>query len=73
LGNIQGFKITLVCGTNDLQSSPGDYNWLHDQLKSANQVDFWEYELGHTSLVTPENKTHITRMLEQVVAYSKRA
>ena len=45
-------------------ASAPDYNWLRDQLKDDNQLDFWEYELGHTSLVTPVDKTHITHMLD---------
>lgn len=64
LGDVNGFNITLVCGTNDLMASPGDYTWTRDQLKDKNKVEFWEYELGHTSLVTPVDKTHITHMFD---------
>ena len=67
LQKIKGCNIILVCGTNDLMASTLDYTWLRDELKPNNNIDFWEYELGHTSLVTPLDKTHITHMFEKVV------
>ena len=55
-----------MCGTNDLMASPGDYNWLKEEIKEGNELEFWEYTLGHTSLVTPVDKAHITHMFEKV-------
>lgn len=67
LKSIQGFNITLVCGTNDLMASPLDYNWLREELKEGNELEFCEYQLGHTSLVTPVDKAHINQMFEKVI------
>lgn len=47
-------------------ASPDDYNWLIKQLSDKNDAEMWEYELGHTSLVTPVDKTHIIRIVNAV-------
>ena len=49
-------------------ASPDDYKWLCEQLKNNNDTEMWEYELGHTGLVTPEKKTHIKRIFRAIKA-----
>ena len=67
LHNIEGFKLRLITGTKDLMASPDDYNWLKEQLCIRNEdTEMWEYELGHSSLVTPVDKTHIIRILDGI-------
>ena len=55
LENIQGFKITLVCGKGDLLASKPDYDWLHELLKDSNEVRFMEFDEGHQGLIFPED------------------
>lgn len=45
-------------------ASPTDYYWLKDQLKNNVATELWELDLGHTSLVTPVDNTHIVRIFE---------
>ena len=55
-----------MTGKKDLMASPGDYNWLKKQLSNNEDTEMWEYDLGHTSLVTPVDKTHINRIFKAV-------
>jgi len=45
----------LLCGNEDLLSSPADYNWLYSELKDRNNVVFKEYDLGHLGLMMPKD------------------
>ena len=64
LENIKGFKLLLVGGKNDLLASPADYYWLMEQLKGNEDTTLIELELGHTSLVTPVDKSHIYQIFD---------
>jgi hypothetical protein len=58
----------LVTGTKDLVASPDDYNWLKEQLVNNEDTEMWEYALGHTGLVIPEDKKHIRRIVRAIKA-----
>ena len=66
LETICGFKLLLVGGKNDLLASPADYHWLMGQLKGNEDTTLMELELGHTSLVTPVEKTHIYEIFDYI-------
>ena len=58
--DLQAFSdvpIGLYVGKTDMFVSPGDYNWLREELiKERNCAYFREYDLGHLGLVIPEDK-----------------
>ena len=60
-------KITLVTGQADLLSSPGDYNWLQETLKTQgvdiSQIDFPH---GHLALVMPSDFAVKDKIFESV-------
>lgn len=65
---IDGHKITMVCGTDDLLVSPDDYNWLYEELAdNGNQVNFLEYQLGHQGLQFPKDKSAVNHIVDQIM------
>ena len=73
LEKISGFKLLLVGGTNDLLASPADYYWLMEQLADNEETTLMELELGHTSLVTPVEKTHISNIFDYIKGLDSKA
>ena len=57
LSQIKDFPISLICGMNDMLSSPVDYKNLNKLLiNNGNKVDFREYEVGHLGLLVPKDE-----------------
>jgi hypothetical protein len=68
LKKINNFKISLICGKTDLLSSPGDYNWLNEELiEYGNQMNFQEYECGHIGLILPKETRINDNIFDQIV------
>lgn len=72
INNISGFKIILICGTQDLLASPTDYTWLAQELSKRNNVDFTEYDLGHLGLMMPVDKTNIDYIFDMITRNSNK-
>jgi len=68
LSKISSVKLVLVTGKKDLVASPDDYNWLKGQLVNNEDTEMWEYDLGHTGLLIPEDKKHIKRIFRAIKA-----
>lgn len=65
--DLQAFSdmdIGLFCGKTDYHVMPGDYHWLRDSLKKNNNLAYFkDYNLGHTGLLIPKDKTVFYDML----------
>ena len=57
LSKIKDFPISLICGKNDMLSSPEDYHNLNSLLiNNGNKVDFREYDVGHLGILCPKDE-----------------
>ena len=65
---VKGYNISLMCGSHDLLVAPDDYNWLHEELiENGNDVNFFEYKLGHQGLLFPKEENSANEIVDQIV------